>query len=110
MLPFIIIAALAGALPNIDLNKACEGADISSGDNGDVASCINDEKAAKERIAKKWSKYTASEHETCTGNLSLGMGMSYVEIETCLQMEDWKKTPEDIGGSQVPGAHGPQRK
>jgi hypothetical protein len=110
MFALIIAAAVAAGLPNYDMHKVCEAAKAATQGDSSVEACLNDEQASKERITKGWGNYTASEKETCVGGSLTELGISYVEIETCFQMEDWKKVPQEVGGTRVPGAHGPQLK
>jgi hypothetical protein len=108
MLAVIVVAATAAALPNFDLSKTCEATRLAEVGIANVDGCIQSEQASKERILKDWNKHSAAEKRNCISSTDKESGVSYVEIETCLEMEDWKKEPNDVGGSHVPGAHGPQ--
>jgi hypothetical protein len=110
MFALIIAAAVAAGLPNYDMYRVCEAARAATQGDASIEACLHDEQASIERIMKDWTKYTAAEKQTCVGGSLTELGISYVEIETCFQMEDWKKTPQEIGGGHVPGAHGPQLK
>jgi hypothetical protein len=108
MIPLIILAAAVSAVPNYDIDKICKSAASIGESQSPVAGCLQDEKAAKDRLVKAWSTYPASARQECTSNLQFDIGKSYVELETCFQMQDWKNHIEDVGGTRVPGAHGPQ--
>jgi hypothetical protein len=109
MFPLLFLVAAVSAIPNYDIDKMCKYAASVGGDqNNATASRTQDEKAAKERLVKAWPTYPAPARQECTSNLQFNIGNSYVELVTCFQMQDWKNHLEDIGGAQVPGAHGPQ--
>jgi hypothetical protein len=108
MIPLIILATIASATPNYDIAKMCQAANVITNDNAAITGCIEDEKAAKDRINKGWSKYSVSAKQTCLGTETRDLGNSYVEMETCFQMQDWKNNLDTVGGNHVPGAHGPQ--
>jgi hypothetical protein len=108
MIPLIILAAALSAVPNYDVDKMCKSAPSIGDQSNPTAACAGDEKAAKERLVKAWPTYPASARQECTSNLQFDIGKSYVELETCFQMQDWKKHIDDVGGAHVPGAHGPQ--
>jgi hypothetical protein len=108
MLFAILLAAAVSGVPSYDIDKMCKTANAISNSNDAIGGCVADEKASKDRLTKAWSTYPAAARQTCVGNTQLDVGISYVEMETCFQMQDWKMHLDDIGGTQVPGAHGPQ--
>jgi hypothetical protein len=108
MTPLIVLVAVLSAVPNYDIDKICKSATSLGDSQSPIAGCLQDEKAAKDRVVKAWPTYPASARQECTSNLQFDIGRSYVELETCFQMQDWKNHIEDIGGTHVPGAHGPQ--
>lgn len=110
MIPFLFLAVVAGAVPNYDIEGLCKSAGALSSGVSPVAGCIADEKAAKERLIKAWPRYPAAARQDCAADLPLDIGKSYVEMETCFQMQEWKAHLDDVGGAHVPGAHGPQRR
>jgi hypothetical protein len=109
MFPLFLLVTAASGIPNYDIDKMCQSAtSIGYDQSSPTAACVRDEKAAKERLVKAWPTYPAPALRECTSNLQFDIGNSYVELETCFQMQDWKNHLEDVGGRQVPGAHGPQ--
>jgi hypothetical protein len=78
-----------GGLPKIDLEKVCRASEkevnaVFTGINRDVfAACMNDEKAAQERLVKDWATYSTSER-ACV--LQMDYLPSYVEWLTCIEM------------------------
>jgi hypothetical protein len=88
--------ALADGPPRLDVSETCNAAArgaISAG--RDKASCLADERAAQEAIAKDWSTYSAAHKTQCIGNVTTGGPPSYVELLSCLEvMRDAKKSRE----------------
>jgi hypothetical protein len=109
MIPLILLVVAVSGIPNFDVDKMCKSAaSIGDDQSSATAACVRDEKAARERLLKAWSTYPGPARQQCTSNLQFDIGNSYVELETCFQMQNWKNHLEDVGGTQVPGAHGPQ--
>jgi hypothetical protein len=109
MIPLLLLVAAVSGIPNYDIDKMCKYApSIGGNQSSATASCLQDEKAAGERLVKAWPTYPAPARQECTSNIQFDIGNSYVELETCFQMQNWKNHLEDIGGTQVPGTHGPQ--
>jgi hypothetical protein len=108
MLFAILLAAAVSGVPNYDIAKMCKTANSISSSGDAVGGCVADEKASKDRLIKAWATYPVAARQTCLGNEQLDVGISYVEMETCFQMQDWKMHLDDVGGATVPGAHGPQ--
>jgi hypothetical protein len=108
MFPLIILATIVSGTPNYDISKMCQAATVIDNDKSSIDGCIQDEKAAKDRVSKGWSKYSAAAKQTCVGTAPKDVGNSYVELETCFEMQDWKNSLDTVGGTHVPGAHGPQ--
>jgi hypothetical protein len=108
MFPLIILATIVNGTPNYDISKMCQAATVIDNDKASIDGCIQDEKAAKDRVSKGWSKYSAQAKQTCVGTTLRDVGNSYVELETCFEMQDWKNSLDTVGGTHVPGAHGPQ--
>ena len=86
----ILLAASMSGVPSYDIDKMCKSAASISNDNSAIGGCVTDEKAAKDRLIKAWATYPAAARQTCIGNTQLDVGISYVEMETCFQMQDWK--------------------
>jgi hypothetical protein len=110
MIPLFILAAVMGGVPNVDIDKMCQRELSVTNDTAGLGGCVQDEKASRDRLQKLWPSYPAAVKQECISNIGGDLGVSYTEIETCFQMQDWKKNLDDIGGTHVPGAHGPQLK
>ena len=83
MIALIFLAATASAVPNLDIDKICKSAGDIPGNQGPIAGCVQDEKAAKGRVIKAWSTYSAAARQDCTSELRFDVGVMHVEIETC---------------------------
>ena len=108
MLQLLLTAAFASMIPSYDVERICRSDTELSQDKTGFDGCVRDEKAAREKIAKEWATYPASAKEECLPDviLSDGLGESYVELMTCLEMQDWKKHLGNIGGPAVGGSVG----
>ena len=108
MFPLLLIVLTASAVPIYDVEKSCRSASEATQDKSGYEGCVADEKAAKEKITKEWSSYPAASRQECAPVQIGSQSNSYVELMTCFEMQEWKKSLNDIGGTHVPGAHGPQ--
>jgi hypothetical protein len=91
---------VASAIPSYNIEKSCqaEGAASGYGDESALKGCVQDEKAAKDKVAKEWPNYPAAAQQICTAGQSSELGYSYVELMTCFEMQDWKTHLNDVGG------------
>jgi hypothetical protein len=76
-------------LPKTNIESACRDAQWAAppelrSDSYD--SCIHDERLAFEQLRQSWAKYPAEARETCA-EPSYGVPFSYVELQTCLEMQ-----------------------
>lgn len=84
-------AALAkdGAPPNIDIQKTCRESSsalsaLTGNNKQDVDTCISDEQAAREQLAKDWASYPALAKSACLKPNEFLPG--YVEWLSCIEM------------------------
>lgn len=108
MLQLLLVAVFATSIPNYNIERACRSSSELAQDKFGFNSCVQDEKAAKEKLTKEWATYPASAKDECIPDavLSGGLGQSYVELMTCFEMQDWKKHLNDIGGGVGGGTVG----
>jgi hypothetical protein len=89
-------AASADGPPRLDVTASCSAAArgaISAG--RDRESCLADEDAAQDILAKTWRDFNADHKTQCVGNVKTGGPPSYVELLSCLEvMRDAKKFRE----------------
>ena len=87
-----------GHVPSFDVSATCgEARKFSTGEQkeNDYKGCLADEHRAKAQLEKAWSSFKAADKSQCVEE---GPDPSYVELQTCLQLDVDKK----IGGTQVP--------
>jgi hypothetical protein len=114
MLGLPAAAALADGPPKLDVTVSCSGAARGALSVGrDKESCLADESAAQDVLAKNWSKYSAADKTQCVGNVKTGGPPSYVELLSCLEvMKDAKEIREagPAAPSDRPAAERARRK
>ena len=94
-LPIIVLTSLhptpiADAVPEFDLARECR---FESGSKEEEKRCTDDETQARGRLQTEWTQYTPSQKKQCNQETRAGDGISsYVELQTCLEMERDVKT------------------
>lgn len=90
-------------VPHFNVSATCnEARKFSTGEqkDNDYRGCLADEGRAKAELEKVWSSLKAADKSQCVEE---GPDPSYVELQTCLQLDVDKK----IGATQVPQIGGP---
>jgi hypothetical protein len=93
-LPIVILASLhptpiADALPKFDIARECQ---FEAGSKEELDRCVTDETQAREQLQTEWAQFTPSAKTQCNQESGVGGIFSYVELQTCLEMErDAKK-------------------
>ncbi len=98
MLNLLFLLALETSLPNVEVDRICHGAASASlPEDASRAqkSCQDDETSARETLRSHWAGYPAAAKNNCAS--SAGMQFSYVELLTCLQIQDPSKFEKDPG-------------
>lgn len=98
MSPLFIAAIAASLIPQYDIARTCHIDTAVTDDEAAYQSCISDEQAAKEKIAKEWSRYPSTARDACSTDQVPDPDSSYVELMTCFEIEDWKNHLNDVGG------------
>lgn len=85
---FIILGALptvaAGSeIPSFDVASMCRA---STSSEKMLASCLTDERAARDRLAREWDQFSHSDAASCAQETNSDGTPSYVELLTCLNM------------------------
>jgi hypothetical protein len=78
--------------PEFNIARNCK-AEVADASIIGPKACMSDETEAKNRLAKNWASYSASQKKECVGESSEGGERSYVELLTCLEMATGKITP-----------------
>jgi hypothetical protein len=88
MAPFLLVIALTGSVPTMDLARICKGERLGvSADQQESAyqSCLRDEQAARDKLTTEWAKFPVAARTTCA---ALGREVfSYVEVLTCIEIK-----------------------
>jgi hypothetical protein len=89
-------AAFSDGPPRLDVTVSCEAAArVAISKGRDKQSCLADEQAARDTLAKGWADFNAAHKTQCIGNVKTGGPASYVELLACLEvMRDAKKYRE----------------
>jgi hypothetical protein len=81
-------------LQSRDVERGCKRADLAI-DGVQAKDCVRQELEAKDKLAAEWKSHSVAERQDCASGPT---GDSYIEVLTCLEMKDWAKRPEEIGG------------
>jgi hypothetical protein len=88
MAPVIVMAALAGALPTMDLHSICRGEQLGVPADRQTRvyqDCLRDEQAARDQLTQKWAQFPAAARGACA---ELGqLVFSYVEVLVCIEIK-----------------------
>jgi len=77
---------MAQGVPSFKVEQGCR--EVSSGPNKLTAFdiCMEDEKSARETLAKNWETFVASDRRVCLAETASDGTPSYVELLECLYM------------------------
>jgi hypothetical protein len=90
-------AIAANTVPKLDVKSSCRAAS-TYGDDKNLAykGCMEDETQAYNQLVQKWSHFKPADRADCVGQVA-NLIPSYVEVLTCLEMDDDLKS---IGTSE----------
>ena len=88
-LPIIILTSLhpiavADAVPQFEIVRECQA---EGGSKETEQRCANDEMHARDQLQVEWIQFSPSAKLQCKGETSVDGASSYVELQTCLEME-----------------------
>jgi hypothetical protein len=98
-LPIIILTSLyatpiTDAVPKFDIARECQ---FESGTNEEQKRCATDETQARDQLQTEWTQFTPGAKTQCDQETGAGSGISsYVELQTCLEMERDVKQERDV--------------
>ncbi|HKD77786.1 MAG TPA: hypothetical protein VKB76_19935 [Ktedonobacterales bacterium] len=88
----------ANALPKFDIATTCRDTpDVTAGTgtNDAPATCLSDEKVARDQLGQRWTRYQSADRARCAELSGMKGFQSYVQLLTCLDMAgDAKMQPE----------------
>jgi hypothetical protein len=85
----LLVMAMAATMPTTDLGRICEparSAALPEDRAGAYDSCVRDEQAARDKLRQKWGQFSARARNDCAQ--PAGIVQSYVELLTCLEMQN----------------------
>jgi hypothetical protein len=88
---------VADPIPSFNVEPSCRAAASGSiGIKQDLSACLEDEKGAREQLAKEWSGFASEDRGLCTRLSKTGGSPTYTELLVCLEMaRDARKLPKD---------------
>jgi len=106
-----LLVAVVDRVPDLNFEPICrDRAAENLGVKDDSAVCIQDEKAARDQLAKKWDEFASADRTRCVRMSTVERTASYIEVLTCLEMDlDAKKLRQgaDAGIAAPEPAAGP---
>jgi hypothetical protein len=89
--------AVADSVPKLNVEPSCrEAASGSIGIKQDMSVCLEDEKSARDQVAKEWSQFSPADRTSCTRLSNTGGTPTYTELLVCLEMaRDARKLPKE---------------
>jgi hypothetical protein len=77
----------ADVFPEFDYVATCKTDQPDSAGTGETLSkCTDDERRAKQQLARAWSQFPLDEKTQCIKETNIDGTPSYVELQICLQM------------------------
>jgi hypothetical protein len=110
MISLFVIGAIVSALPSLDVSAGCRPQSQEMDQITDYKTCMHDEEQTREKLAREWASYPAAARLECLGDRA-GLLNSYVELLTCIEMQNWKSdlgrlTANGVSGGVIGGAGG----
>jgi len=82
------LTLVADKVPELKYEASCRAAVQAANMPGrDESACLNDEKAARDKLQQDWSGFTNAQKTHCMALLRAGGMPSYVELLTCAEMD-----------------------
>ena len=84
---FPLASYAADVFPDFDISANCK-TDLpdSAGTGEALKKCANDERQAKQKLARDWSRFAADDKEICIKETNIDGAPSYVVLQTCLEI------------------------
>jgi hypothetical protein len=87
MAPLLFLAAIASVVPTLDVEKLCRGEASVHAQAADYDGCVKEQQAAQQELQAKWRQYPAKARDGCARAIRAAPGGSYVELETCIEIQ-----------------------
>jgi len=83
-----LLIAVVDQVPDLNFEPICRnGAAQSLTGKDDREVCMQDERAARDQLAKAWSAFAPPDRARCIRISTMDRATSYVEVLTCLEMD-----------------------
>ncbi len=77
----------ADTVPELKYERSCRAATQAAAlPNRNEDACVQDEKAAKQKLSEEWKEFTPAQRAHCVQLSNTGGFPSYVELLTCVEM------------------------
>jgi hypothetical protein len=87
-----LLIAVVDQVPDLNFEPICRsGASNGMGGRDDREVCMQDERAARDQLAKAWSQFAPADRARCIRTSTMDRTTSYVEVLTCLEMSQAAK-------------------
>jgi hypothetical protein len=88
-----LLIAVVDKVPDLNFGPICResGPDNLAGKD-DIQTCLKDEGAARDALAKQWSTFKPADRARCIRLSTTNGNASYVEVLTCLELDRDAKT------------------
>ena len=84
-----MMVAIAEQAPEYDVAPRCRSLAMMS---YSVETCMNDEKAAREKLMSRWTQFEGSDRDNCEVTIRAA-GPSYVSLLSCLEIAEKVERP-----------------
>jgi hypothetical protein len=98
VLPYMAFAA--DSLPTVSVESICHDAQSAALPESKAAAyrtCVQEESAARDHLRQNWGRLSAQTRATCAE--PPGVQVSYVELQTCLDMQSGGSLAKPIPGA-----------
>jgi hypothetical protein len=104
-----LLIAVVDKVPDLNFEPICrDAAGQGLGLKDESAICVEDEKAARGELGRKWSEFESADRARCIRLSTLNRAASYVEVLTCLEMnQEAKKLHRGADAASIMGEPGP---
>jgi hypothetical protein len=83
-----LLIAVVDQVPDLNFEPICRnGAAQSMTGKDDREICMQDERTARDQLAKAWSSFAPADRARCIRMSTMDRSTSYVEVLTCLEMD-----------------------
>ena len=92
-----LVTPISDAIPKLNVEATCRGSVEADKAMGlalpqSFDKCMSDENSARQQLGPIWASYSPAVRAQCEGEATAGGEASYVDLLTCLQMNDVSAT------------------